>query len=70
VSLQRPISMAELLAVYRTGEKVEQQKIVVAVRTQQQAAYVKDLERLTDGATQLPVLPLRPVDLEWPPCAR
>jgi hypothetical protein len=62
--LQRPISRADLLAVYRTGKKVEQQRIVVAVRTEQQAAYVKDLELLTDGATQLPVLPVRSIELE------
>jgi hypothetical protein len=45
-SLQRPISKAELLAVYRTGKKVERQTIVVAVRTEQQAAYAQDLEQL------------------------
>ena len=59
-TLQRPISKAELLAVYRTGKKVERQKVVVAVRTEQQAAYVRDLEQLTEGATQLPRLPVRP----------
>jgi hypothetical protein len=63
-SLRRPISEAELLAVYRTGERVERQKIVVAVRTEQQEAYTRDLEQLTEGVTQLPRLPQRPFELE------
>jgi hypothetical protein len=62
--LRRPISEAELLAVYRTGERVERQKIVVAVRTEQQEAYVRDLVQLTEGVTQLPRLPERPFELE------
>jgi hypothetical protein len=63
-SLRRPISEAELLAVYRTGERVERQKIVVAVRTEQQEAYTRDLEQLTEGVMQLPRLPQRPFELE------
>lgn len=63
-SLQRPISKAELLAVYRTGKKVERQRIVLAVRTEQQAAYVRDLEALTEGATKGPGLPVRSFELE------
>jgi hypothetical protein len=50
--------------VYRTGERVERQKIVVAVRTEQQEAYVRDLVQLTEGVTQLPRLPERPFELE------
>jgi hypothetical protein len=63
-SLQRPISKAELLAVYRTGKKVERQRIVVAVRAEQRAAYVRDLEALTEGATKRPRLPVRSFELE------
>jgi hypothetical protein len=63
-SLQRPISNAELLAAYRTGERVERQRIVVAVRTEQQSAYVRDLEQLAHGVTQVPKLPVRPFEME------
>jgi hypothetical protein len=63
-SLQRPISEAELLAVYRTGERVERQKIVVAVRTEQQEAFTRDLEQLAHGVTQVPKLPVRSFELE------
>jgi hypothetical protein len=64
LSLQRPIIGAELLAVYRTGKKVEQHKLVVAVRTEQQAAYVNDLEQLLDGPSPLPPLPVRSFERE------
>jgi hypothetical protein len=34
------------------------------VRTEQQAAYVRDLEALTEGVTKRPRLPVRSFELE------
>ena len=56
VSLGRRITQAELQAVFRRGSEVVEQTIMVAVRAEQQAEYVHDLECLTEGFTQRPAM--------------